>query len=249
MSDVKRFETFLDQFAVKTRGNIQSLVNGKWLIPKDQRHLFFSLYHLAAPKKSYHFVYKAPNIEIQPFRMDIDFQNKQITSLNYDQAFSFAMEISKECFNGRNGFFYIVAKSLGYWTFLKSIDKDVYKTGFHIYFPYSTCDDLRCTKIRDFSVQIISKHFPNQYINGPDDIVDKRVTHKKNGLMLLGTFKPKFSSTGPYMMKVAYDPDKFKCERFDFTMAQNGFEPALLDKMYGFIFEDDDPSYIPPPER
>ena len=239
---ITTLDRFIQRFKLtdrRSRANLQSLKGGRWFIPPEHKDEFFSHYETAVLQKKYYFVFKGPNTKLQPFRMDIDFKTEKKTELNLETAFEFTRKIATTCFQ-QPCEFYIVAKECGYF---KKINKhDQYATGFHVYFPRTRLSLSDCDRVRNFAVQIIDSYFQDSYLNDPEDQVDKRVTHRCNGLMLVGCYKKGSEQTGRYSFKVGYSSD---CEDpYIFEPNHESFGDGCR-QLYDFIFDDDDEDYVP----
>ena len=78
----------------------------------------------------------------------------------------------------------------------------IYKNGFHIYFGNVLITLAIAQKIKSYAERIVMSYYKKfNPINEPSDIIDNRVITRKNGLMLIGTFK-KPRSGGQYMLKL-----------------------------------------------
>ena len=101
---------------------------------------------------------------------------------------------------------------------------------------------MDCEKCRNFAMESIPDFFTGPYINDVNDIVDKRVTHRNNGLMLIGSFKPgKGISAGQYRPKISgtsFSDEFYIISEDDFQDLDSG----CYKDIYNFVFEkpDDD---------
>ena len=234
------FDKFFEKFQVTDRNakaNFMSLTGGRWYVPKEEKSHFFKLYQTYCLKKKYFLVFKSPRTNYQPFRLDVDFKTKSQVPLDINCAFEFAKHVTSECFD-KNTQFFICSKDKGYFKNVR--DKRVYATGFHVYFPNTKINLDECTQIRECAMNCVLEFFKDEYLESVDEIIDKRISHRMNGLMLIGTFKPNSTEAGRYTLKcggcAAWDEP-----RHDFEDAATGMQG--VEALYDFVFEDDDPNF------
>ena len=181
---MKRLTDFLRKFETirgDKHANLGSLQGGLYKIPESEASTFFDLWASSAKhftqKQFQSLVFRPPRNKIQPLCMDIDFKTVNEYAPGAKSMTGFALEIAKRI--GVLTRFVVVAKQRGYFKVVN--DKNVFCTGFHIYFPGSECDLAFAQTIRRFSMEILPKFFADNYLNPVDDIVDKRIPCRYNG--------------------------------------------------------------------
>ena len=256
---MKCLANFLEKFKCtnKEHPNWGSLRSGLWKIPRDERFTFFNIISKALHSwdgtynKCMGLVFRPPPIFKSPFLLDLDFQTKTEIVLDPKMCATFARLVAKklQADLGAPVTYLVVMKAKGYWAKIKG--EDVFKSGCHVYYPRSRCTLADSTRIRSYCVERIHEVFGSiNYVNPEDDVCDKRIPHRTNGLMMIGDYKPDRAGAfkgGRYCVKVAgslngetFIEDQISEERF---LAEIG---RYYDDIYGFVFEGPDHGWAPP---
>jgi hypothetical protein len=238
MNTVK-FKKWIDKYHIpaniKAEHNLLSLdQKRKYHIPTDKKEEFFRLYTLAAKGSTItnkiSFVFRTPKNELQPFRLDVDLHYETETLVCWKSAHDFCHEIAKEISHSER--YCIVGKSEGYFK------KGVYCTGFHCYFMDTYIGIKQCDKLRQFAIGILNENDVfGKVLNNSEDIIDKAVTHRVNGLLMIGGYKPGSEHKEKYIIRVCGQADKDCCfyySREDF----NDLECDNFRDLYEYHFGD-----------
>ena len=225
--------------------NLGSIRGGLWRIPCDEKDKFFKLYVPAVlemnPEHNTSFVFRPHPMDQQPFCMDIDFRTQQKYTLRADVLFDLA-EIM--CNKFEQCSVSIVMKEKGYFA---TVDKTkVYKSGGHLYFK-NAITLAQSQRMREFAVEQIKlkKVFQDvPFLNPPEDVVDKAIPERSNGLMLIGDYKKNGLITGGrYMIKGVLHFKEGNAIRQHFSrddfveFLQDGSAVGMLSQMYDFVFK------------
>jgi len=230
--------------------NLVSLNGGKYNILPSERAQFFSLYKSAAEKFTQNnhcaFVYRPPKRERQPLYIDVDIKTKAEIGVHTDLHHRLAVQIAKLIDTEGSVDYMLVQKPTGYWKTLKNKDTNehVYCTGSHILFPRSDITLDRAETIRNSARSYISEIFRDiDLANGEEDVLDKRVTSRANGLMFLYDYKRK-GCGGQYQVKLV---GSIEGENHSFCEYKGDeyLEHLDMEMIYGFAFQAEQLAEIP----
>ena len=217
---------------------------GTFFIPEAHRADFWKYYSDAVPHFSAEncpsIAYKPPSRTMQPLCIDVDFRFSNETKLDPSGTFKFTVDIANQlakiCQKTVN--FYIVYKNNGYFK-QYSEDKLLYTNGFHIYFSNVRIPQRVASDIKKYAESIVLDFFGHLTpLNPPDDIIDHRVIQRKNGLMLLGTYK-NIDTGGRYLMRFMGSVEQ-NGTISDLEVKEDMFYAQLEDLLantYNFVWE------------
>lgn len=237
--------------------NIGSLSGGLWKVPKAERKTFFNLFCEAA--KSFDatrhtaFVFRPPHTVKQPFLLDIDFKFKTEVEHRLEPYVELAEIVAAELQRRlkQHVTFAVVSKPSGYWK--KVGGEYVYATGAHLYFPNVRLDLVLSRDLRTYCISHISKVFGSlDFKNSHDDVVDRRIPNRYNGLMMAADFKPAREKRnadcgGRYCVRVTGSLCGTEIKKDVLSEARflNEFEQNI-EAFYGFIFDPPEEAWIDP---
>ena len=229
---------FLETRRVRTTGgahNLVSLCGGKWNVLPSERGEFFDAYKRAAEgfTVDHHcsFIYRTPEGP-QPLYLDVDIKTATKIQLHTDKHHELACRVASLLDSEGPVEYLVVQKESGYWK-----KTNVYATGSHLYFPGSCVDNLRAEEIRLAALQFIPEIFGDiDLLNKPDDILDRSVASRRNGLLMLFDYKGP-GKGGQYNVKIK---GEFDCETgadFEEYVGSDFIVEADMEKIYGFAFK------------
>ena len=185
------------------RYNLLSMRGGKFFIPEQDVDTLFDLHERESPAytedTARSLIWRWPNLGRLPIVMDFDFRHSEETEIPNEALIHFAKlvaEMMPETVKTRDDEldFIIVRKETGYWCNLK--DGRVFKNGFHLYFPEVEATVEEALELREACVQNVEEHF--DFINTPEDVVDKCLPKRQNGTIFLQDYKRGKSTGGRY---------------------------------------------------
>ena len=240
---MENLNKYLNEFVLQKgdkSANLGSLQGGLWYLPYKERDNFFNYYWEAIQEstntKFLSFVFRPPKIFKQPLCLDIDIRTKE--------EFRFGVEylIDLMEFLKVKGEVVCVQKNSGYFKEYKKGGR-LYCSGGHIYMR----NEMTLKEAREFrqkaidAVAHVFKDIP--MVNSAEDCVDSRIPERKNGLMLIGTYK-NATSGGQYEITGAYqDGDVVTDKEMLVPTAK------LLSELYEFVFRDPDKRCIQAEEK
>ena len=249
---MESLKKFLREYRCKKEAcpNWGSLRGGLWKVPREKRFTFYSLVSSALPSwnVSHHmgFVFRPPHTFLQQFLLDLDFQTPKEVVLELSMCTQYARIVAKMLQDDlkQDIAYLVVKKDKGYWSKIKG--ENVFKTGCHLYFPGTRVDLADSTRYRARCVERIRECFGSLgYTNTENDVCDKRIPFRENGLMMIGDYKPG-GKGGRYAVKVAgylrgnsFTEDVLSKERFISEIGN------YYESIYGFVFEGPDPGWKP----
>lgn len=196
--------------------NLTSLAGGLYNIPVAKRDDFFSLWTEAVKEmtQTNHvpLTFRATDKEKQPFLVDVDLKYEIDKKPTHDpkdhlELATFLLDKAP----GEN--FVIVMKPEPYEAVYhkgKEDERKIWKSGAHIYFPDSEVDMDTGLSIRETALEhVLSFYNRDGLINDASDILDDCVTRRKNGLMLVGSYKSQRNTGGQYNVRIVGDDDGY----------------------------------------
>lgn len=181
-------------------------LRGTWSIPKDVYAEFIRLYKRIVKKATLSMVERSP--VIAPFFFDADFHIENDERCYTNKHIE---ETIKRINNIVSRYYDINDSTLEAFVFEKPSpnkqdDKDIYKDGFHIMYPYLILDVKdRYFVYHRFMESVDNKNYIKDidYLNEIKDIFDKSVIYD-NGVLMYGSSK---KNRQPYTLTKIYTPD------------------------------------------
>jgi len=234
---------FLNTFRVErgSPANLGSLKGGLFNIPPARAQEFYKLYVSAAKTftEDSHtaFVFRPPECELQPLFVDLDVKTTDAIPLALKTFVKFAEITAKHLSGLHKGpiRFLVVTKKEGYFDNKQNYGR-VFCTGSHIYYPDVRLSLAEAKQVRLATLGCVDQVFGHlSPRNGPDDIVDARIPHRSNGLMMLGDFKRK-AAGGRYMIRHVGVFDQGVCSHQP-CAPEDFWEHLDMERIYNFVFD------------
>jgi len=219
---------FLNPHSTLGEWNLVSISGGKWNIPYDKRKTLWSLCVKHCPsftlESHLRLVYKPQKAGYQPLNFDIDIKTADIVKPFPELLLQFAQRVAKDL----QCSFYIVSKDTGYFKDTNKYGK-AYCTGGHVYLTDITLSLSDAKAYRKTALGYIPDIFRSlKPLNSTDDILDKCIPIRSNGLMMVGMYKSPLEG-GQY--KVRYKGNELGYHKID-KLDEEGYE-----ELYGYTFQ------------
>ena len=187
---------FLGDFRVEkgSPANLGSLQGGLYNIPPEKAQEFYELYLTAAKtfteEKHTAFVFRPAESEKQPLCIDLDVKTEHEVPIAVGSFVKYAERMASLLTKHHEGpiKFLVVTKQSGY--FKKVKHEKFFCTGGHVYYPDVRISLADAKQVRLASLDCVDQIFGHLHpCNDEGDIVDQRIPHRSNGLMLIGDYK------------------------------------------------------------
>ena len=192
-----------------SHANIGSLRGGLWCIPYEKKCEFFDLYVSAiremTPRYNTSYMFRPHNASSQPFCIDVDLRTVSKFTFHSKYLLDLAEKI---CAVYGKCEVACVVKEKGYFKTINGTR--LYATGGHLYFSKIVTRE-ESMKMREFAMSQVAEVFKDiQFVNTAEDVIDKAIPERSNGLMFVGDYKKDGLETGGrYMIRgvLRYDED------------------------------------------